>query len=193
MYEASATVFGMRATDRRVVCVGRQRGSGWREVCDTLIYMYPVVYDKRRLILLGLHVGDALTKAELENAVAATLRMAADVRERGKPSCVLIVVETNNTLDAYQRQRISEASRTVEHAYQAMVTKSPIVRAVATALAWLKPSTNHFHQSAHATYEEARDWLVRHSKHPPEAFDALLAVARKQVERANETSRQTRP
>lgn len=144
--------------------------------------MFLSAYDKRRTISMSLHVGGPLTADELEQAVALIHGTAADSSTRDKPASVLVIVETDNTLNAGQRKALADAAGRIEWGYQAVVTRSVLARAVMTAFAWLKPSTRRFQQATYASYEEARDWLVKNVHHPPEVFDALHSELRRRAE-----------
>jgi hypothetical protein len=146
--------------------------------------MFISLFDSPRLISFSLHVGDALTEEELRATVAGVLEHAAQGAARHVPLTAVVLVETDNTLNATQRRRIAAASKKIQWGYQAIVTSSVVARAAMTALAWLRPSTAGFQQSTHATYAEARAWLVQHTKHSPEVFDAMEAEVRRRLTRA---------
>jgi hypothetical protein len=143
--------------------------------------MFISVFDFPRLISFSIHVGDALTEAELDATVAAVLEQAAEGVARHAPMTAVVLVETENTLNASQRRRLAAASSKIQWGYQAIVTTSVIARAAMTALAWMRPSTAGFKQSTHGTYADARAWLVQQTKHSPELFDALQADVRRRL------------
>jgi len=55
----------------------------------------------------------------------------------------------------------------------AFVVRSALIRAVIAAIGWFKQGNPNNVHSTHATYEDARNWLVKHSGHPAHVFDAL--------------------
>jgi hypothetical protein len=145
--------------------------------------MFVSAYDATRVILVGIHVGDALSSAELDDVVASVRRQAADAAARGVAAASLIFIETDQLPTAVQRKRLSAASEEIKWGYQAFVTTSPLARAVLTVFRWLRPSSDRFQQSEHATYELARNWLALRTGYPSQAFDELHAEARARVQR----------
>jgi hypothetical protein len=143
--------------------------------------MFITVYDSARLISFSIHVGDALTEQELDAAVAIILKSAAEAAARNEPLAAVVLVETDNTLNASQRRRLADASSNIQVGYQAIVTASVVARAAMTAIAWLRPSTAGFQQSVHATYEDARARLVQRTKHSAEVFDVIHAHVRRRL------------
>ena len=146
--------------------------------------MFVTVYDPQRLISLSIHAGGSLTQQELDNIVRHIRKLGVDGIARGKPTTVLVLVETENTLDASQRKRIADATQAIHSGYQAFVTSSRFTRLVMTAYEWLRPSKGDFHQSVHASYGDARAWLVKRTKHSPELFDLLHAEVREGLRKA---------
>ena len=141
--------------------------------------MFAMAQDARRLIQLALHVGEAMTDAELEAFIAAIDGMAAAVAERpGVVATIIIIVETEHAPTAIQRRRIGEAGRKIARSRDVMITRSPLVRGVMTAIRWFTRGSAHRVQVTFATYAEARTWLVAESGHPASAFDALHDRAR---------------
>jgi hypothetical protein len=152
--------------------------------------MFITVYDSQRLISFSIHVGNALTEEELNEAVATILKSAAEAAARHEPLTAVVLVETENTLNATQRKRLAAASSNIRLGYQAIVTSSVIVRAAMTAVAWLRPSTAGFQESTHPTYADARAWLVQRTKHSPEVFDAMQADVRRRLAKAVSSAHQ---
>jgi hypothetical protein len=146
--------------------------------------LFVTLYDAQRLILFGLHTGEALTEREFEGILSSVHRLAADGLARRVPTASLTLVETHNTLNAVQRKRVAAAMSECRLGYQAIVTDSVLARAAMTAIRWLTPSTDGFQQSTHATYEAARMWMVERTRHPAAAFDALHVEVRAQVKKA---------
>jgi hypothetical protein len=152
--------------------------------------LFVTLYDAQRLILFGLHTGEALTDQEFDDILTSIHRATADGLARWIPTVSVTLVETSNTLNAVQRKRIAAAMSECRLGYHALVTDSILARAAMTAIRWLTRSADGYQQSTHATYEEARVWLVERTRHPAAVFDALHAEARTQVMKAQESSEQ---
>jgi hypothetical protein len=144
--------------------------------------MLAMAHDTRRVILVALHVGDALTDGELEAMLAAIARMAAAVEERADAIATsVVIVETDHAPTATQRRRIAEAAQKVKRSREAMITKSAIVRGVMTAIRWIARADENRLQGTFPTYADARAWLQANTSHPLEVFDALHRDVRAQV------------
>jgi predicted type IV restriction endonuclease len=63
----------------------------------------------------------------------------------------------------------------------AFVVRSALIRAVISAIGWFKQANPENVHSTHASYEDARDWLVTHAGHPAHVFDALERQVRSRV------------
>jgi hypothetical protein len=99
----------------------------------------------------------------------------------------VILVETEHGPNASQRKRIGEASSKIARNYQALVTRSAVVRAIMTAIRWFSSAEDRRRQETFATYEEARAWLVKRTGYPGEVFDTMQGEVRGKVSR-NEAS-----
>jgi hypothetical protein len=135
--------------------------------------MYTSEYDADRVILFSMHVGGALTDAEVDHIVACLNRAAADAARQDLPVTNLVIVDSGHSPTALQRKRIGEAVSAVKHGYAAFVVRSPVLRAVITAIGWFRQGNRENVQSTHATYEEARKWLVARSGYEAQVFDAM--------------------
>ena len=139
--------------------------------------------DLKRFITVTLHVGAALTEAELREVLGA-IDHAAEALARAGPDAfwtTVVLAETEHGPNATQRKRIGEASRKLARNYQALVTPSAVVRAIMTAIRWFHAPEERKRHETFATYEEARAWLVKRTGHPGEVFDRMLADVRAKV------------
>jgi hypothetical protein len=144
--------------------------------------MYLVTQDAKRLITFALHVGEALTDAEVDNVVATIDGTAKALA--ASPSAfatTVVVVETDHGPNAKQRKRIGEALKKLDRHVQVLITSSVVVRAIMTAIRWFTPATPHNHSATFATYPEACVWLVQRTGYKAEVFDTMLAELRKRA------------
>src|SRR5580698_9134447 len=148
--------------------------------------MYVMEYDPIRVILFCLHTHGPLTEAEVDSIVASTQRAADDALRQGAPVTVLVIVESRFSPTAEQRKRLGEATALVKRGHMAFVVRSALIRAVIAAIGWFKQSNPDNVHSTHATYEDARNWLVKHSGQPAHVFDELERKARLRVQKTLE-------
>ena len=136
--------------------------------------MFVHVYDPRRLILFALFPTGAVQRDNDEGIVAHE-RLAADLAQRplACATTVVIVDETSSVPDASQRKRMADCIRRMTRHRSAFITRSAMARSIVTAIGWLTPSMREVKRSAHASYEEARPWLIEHTGHPSELLDAM--------------------
>jgi hypothetical protein len=142
--------------------------------------VFLIVNDVKRLINFSLHVGGPLTDAELAVILAnidATAEALAHAPEAAF-STTVVLVESENGLNAAQRKRLGEASRKITRSHQVLITRSAVARAVMTAIRWFSPPGERERQATFATYEEARTWLVERTSHPADVFDRMLRELR---------------
>ena len=144
--------------------------------------MLATAYDSTRLINVSLHVGEPLTDADVDGIIA-TIGSMAEAVAAGKEAfaTTVVIAEANNGPNAKQRRRIGEAARKITRHCQVLVTTSTVVRAITTAIRWFTPSNERNEQATFATYAEARPWLIAHTGHSGEVFDAMLAEVRSRV------------
>jgi hypothetical protein len=137
--------------------------------------MFVYETDFRRLITFALAVGAPLTERELEGRVANfdELARAVDAAGPDATSTSVLIAETENGPNASQRKRIAEAQRQLDRGVQVLVTRSPAIRAIATAIRWFAPANPKLKQQSFATWEEARTWLVANTKHPAAVLDEM--------------------
>jgi hypothetical protein len=141
--------------------------------------MLGTAFDSGRLISVTVHVGDALTEAEVVEILSVIERQARAIAAHPEALPVsLIIVETDRAPDARQRRRIGEAGRAITRGAQVLVTSSSLVRMVMTAIRWFSPANRDYPQTTCSTYEQARAWLVKHTAHSGEVYDALVKQAR---------------
>lgn len=134
--------------------------------------MYFVAYDAERRLAVHYHPEGPLTDADVDVAVAAIERSAADAETAKSTAATLILVHSKHGPDAKQRQRIGTAAAKIAKGFEVMVTASMLTRAMMTAIRWLAQREG-MTSATYATYPEGRDWLAARSGHPAEAIDAL--------------------
>jgi len=146
--------------------------------------MLAIKFDSQRLISFSLHVGGALSEADMQEMVACIGGLSEGLKARKEAfATVVVVVETAHPPNATQRRRIAEASRKVERGYEAVVTPSVLARGVMTAIRWLIPRGKDYRQETFATFEEARAWLVARTGYPAALLDTMHEEARSEVGR----------
>jgi hypothetical protein len=145
--------------------------------------MYVLEYDPIRVILFCLHTDGPLTEAEVDSIVAATQRAADDALRQGAAVTVLVIIESRYSPTAEQRKRLGEATALVKRGHMAFVVRSALIRAVIAAIGWFKQGNPDNVHSTHATYEDARNWLVKHSGQPAHVLDALERQVRSQAQK----------
>jgi hypothetical protein len=136
--------------------------------------MFVHVYDAQRLILFVL-LAPSGSHRDGERAIEAFDRLAVDTARamRGRPTVVVFVKAGAAPPDPGQRQRIASCvGRTPRYRF-ALVSSSRVARMVVTGLEWLAPKAPDTLRSVHATYDEAREWLVAHTARDGEVFDEL--------------------
>jgi hypothetical protein len=138
--------------------------------------MYVFEYDPLRVILFGLHMDEPLSDADVDRIVASTERAVGDAARQGAGV-------TGLSPTSEQRKRLGEVTAHVKRGHMAFVVRSPLIRAVIAAIGWFKQGNPDNVHSTHATYEDARKWLVTHSGHSASVFDALEREVRSRVER----------
>lgn len=145
--------------------------------------MYVMEYDPLRVILFGLHLDEPLSDADVDRIVASTQRAVDDAAHRGSTVTGLIVIESRYSPTSEQRKRLGEVSALVKHGHMAFVVRSGLIRAVIAAISWFKQGNRDNVHSTHATYEDARSWLVTHSGHSAHVFDALERQVRSRTQK----------
>jgi hypothetical protein len=149
--------------------------------------MIALATDSSRLISLMVHTGAGLSEPEVLRVLANIDAFANAVAKRPNDfATTIIIVETDNGPNAAQRKRIGEAAKRIPRSYQALVTRSAVVRAIMTAIRWFSPADANNHQQSFSTFAEARDWLVARTGHAATVLDALHAEARAELRRAGD-------
>jgi hypothetical protein len=148
--------------------------------------MYVSEYDPLRVILLGIHVDGPLSDADVDRIVASTQRAVDDAVRQGVAVTGLIVIESRYGPTAEQRKLLGAATALVKRGHMAFVVRSALIRAVISAIGWFKRGNPENVHSTHASYEDARKWLVTQSGHPAHVFDALERPVRSRVQKTLE-------
>jgi hypothetical protein len=75
-------------------------------------------------------------------------------RERGRPIAMVYLVARDNVApDAHWRRRFAEQRKTFgsPHVYLSIVSQSPVIRGVLTAMNWIAPQPPHMTSTTHRT------------------------------------------
>lgn len=144
-------------------------------------------YDSERVIVFSAHVGGLLSDADVDGIVASLDRAMADAGRKDVPVTLLVLVESGQSPTAVQRKRLGEATARIKRGHAAFVVRSPLLRAVITAVGWFRHEIRENQQSTHGSYESARKWLAAHSGYPESVFDAMnhAVRSRTRLERAS--------
>jgi hypothetical protein len=149
-----------------------RRRSGWR--AGETAFMFVHVYDPRRLILFSLFPPGGVP-GDTDQSIMALERLVADVARNPLACATMVVTVADESAppDASQRKRLAECTRRIPRHRFAFITQSAVARTIVTAIGWMTPLTTNVKRSAHASYEDARPWLMKHTEHPIEVFDAI--------------------
>jgi hypothetical protein len=151
--------------------------------------MFVTEYDPVRIIVFSLHAGGPLTDADVDLIVASIGRAVGDAsRQEGGAVTNLVVIETSHSPTAVQRKRIGEVVALVKRGQAAFVVRSSLLRAMITAISWFRQGNRQNVQSTHATYKDARDWLVARSGYSSSVFDAMERLVRSRVQELERAS-----
>ncbi len=102
-------------------------------------------------------------------------------RESGHAIALVFVVARDNVSpDAHWRRRFAEQRKTLgsPHIYLSVVTESPIVRGVLTAISWIVPEPANMTSDTHATFDASAEWIERHQGTARAVLRSLLDTAR---------------
>ena len=144
------------------------------------VAMFVTAYDASRVILVSIHLSGQMTDSDVDKVCSGIDVMAKAVAdEKAEFATNIVLAEADSGPSAKQRKRIGEASKKLTHSFQAVVTDSAVIRAVATAIRWFSQGDKHNVQKVLATWPEARSWLVQQTRHPADVLDALVAEARR--------------
>src|SRR5512135_2346082 len=146
--------------------------------------MYVIAYDSNRVINVSLHVGEPMTDADVDKIVSTIDTMAdAIASKKAEFATSIVIIETDTGPSAKQRKRIGEATAKLSRSYQALVTKSAVVRAIVTAIRWFSSGKVGNHHENFATWPEARTWIVQRTGHNADVLDAMVADVRARAAR----------
>lgn len=104
------------------------------------------------------------TSAEHQRVYTGIETLDRSGRELGQPiAMVFLVARDNPAPDADWRRRFAEQRKTFgsPRVYLSIVTRSPIMRGVLTAMNWIAPQPPNMTSETHATFEECADWVER--------------------------------
>jgi hypothetical protein len=138
-------------------------------------------HDFEKLISVWIHASGPLSEADVQRMVDIIDKTSSVLtRKKESVSATIFVVESDHFPNAKQRQQMAIATRALTRGYVAVVNRSMLVRGVMTAMRWINPSKDYQPQ-LFSTYQEARDWIVAQTRHPPDAFDVVHAEARSKI------------
>jgi hypothetical protein len=104
------------------------------------------------------------TSAEHERVYAAIEKLDRGGRERAHPIAMVFVVSRDNPApDADWRRRFAVQRKELGSpgVFLSIVTQSPIMRGVLTAMNWIVPQPPHMTSVTHATFDECAAWIER--------------------------------
>jgi len=144
--------------------------------------MFSLSYDQASGVAVGLMSGDHNTDDDYARYVEA---ISSPVLTGTSPRAVMLfVVDRDNPVpNAAWRKKIAAASVYTTRPIFALITASPIIRGVATALNWLRPPT--YEISTFAEFDAAVRWAEKHRGEPLPAAHRLLKEARAKAEQAS--------
>jgi hypothetical protein len=89
---------------------------------------------------------------------------------------VYLVARDNVSPDAHWRRRFAEQRKTFgsPHVYMSIVSQSPVIRGILTAMNWIAPRPGHVTSATHANFEESGAWIERHQGTSRVVLRALL-------------------
>ena len=102
------------------------------------------------------------TTAEHERVYAAIAELDRSGQGHSAPiGFVYLVARDNPAPDAYWRRRFAQQRKTFgsPHVYLSIVTQSPLMRGVLTAMNWIVPQPRHMTSQTHATFDECATWI----------------------------------
>jgi hypothetical protein len=118
---------------------------------------------------LGAHVmiasmAGGQTSVDHAQVYAAMAELDRSGREhRHSIAFVYLVSRDNPAPDAYWRRRFAEQRKTFGSpgVFLSIVTRSPVMRGVLTAMNWIAPQPPGMTSVTHATFEECAEWIER--------------------------------
>lgn len=138
--------------------------------------MNVLAYDRGSLFSLQIHVSGPLSEEDMVAMLAQIREQFRDSRRTAKPWTALIVLESDQGADALQRKRLMELLSEAPTGFMAVVTQSALLRALMTALRWMR--TSPITEQTFADCQAARDWLNTSAGVPPSLIDRLIQSAR---------------
>jgi hypothetical protein len=121
------------------------------------------------------------TSAEHQRVHAAIETLDRGGRERAHPIAMIFIVASDNPApDADWRRRFAVQRKGLGSpgVFVSIVTRSPIMRGVLTAMNWIVPQPPHVTTLTHATFEECAAWVERKQGSPRVVLQRLRDDAR---------------
>lgn len=136
--------------------------------------------DVVRGAVVWLFTGPTNTDDDFERYVATLGKLAKLAEGRLAPAGIQIVDPGNPPPNAHWRKRIAEASFEFNPAAMfALVSPSPMVRGVVTAINWVRRPS--FRTATFSHFDDATGWIGDLEGPPAHVFEALLAEVRAEV------------
>jgi hypothetical protein len=138
--------------------------------------MLHLSFDFEALTMLASMSGVHLS-SDHEKVYAAIEDLDRRGREKSRPIAMVYLVARDNVApDAHWRRRFAEQRKTFgsPHVYLSIVSQSPVIRGVLTAMNWIAPQPRNMTSATHATFEESAAWIEHHQGTSRVALRALL-------------------
>lgn len=139
--------------------------------------MFTYAYDVPAMACVWLMSGTSNTDDDFQRYLDTIARFDGMAAGWSHAFAVMMVDRDNPRPDAMWRKRIAEASTNLKSRPMfALVSPSPIIRGVLTAINWVRPPP--FETAAFATLEDARRWGEAAQKRSLAVLPQLLQRAR---------------
>jgi hypothetical protein len=142
--------------------------------------MFTSAFDPAHGAVLWLFSGGENTDEDFERYLESVRRLAQRVEGRDAPAAIQIVDGDNPPPSAKWRKRIAEETADMgEGALFALVSPSPLVRGVVTAINWFRQPS--YEVRTFSSFGDAVAWIEQRRGRRISAFETLLAEAREQA------------
>jgi len=143
----------------------------------TLRGVFTYAYDVQGMACVWLMSGTSNTDDDFARYIATIQRFDTMAAGWSSAVAVMVVDKDNPRPDAVWRKRMADASTHIRSKpVFALVSQSPIIRGVLTAINWLRPPP--FETAAFASFEEATQWAQQRTGRSLPILAQLLDRAR---------------
>jgi hypothetical protein len=135
------------------------------------------VFDIVHVAAVWLFTGSTNTDEDYQAYVDNIEALKPKMKGREHPAAILVADPGNPVPNASWRRKIAAASSSFEATpLFALVSSSPVVRGIATAINWIRPPP--YEAAVFAHFDEAVAWIESKRGQKQPVFDRLLAEAR---------------